>query len=246
MAPLFASACLASAYWLRSAVIAGNGSPRRWHQARQIALQALHVLVARAPFGGERAGVHELFVERAELLLVDQLAVRAEDLVLRLEFFDAVGAVRRPVAQLGQARSSAPVVRLLASVLDGNCPLDIDARDGVGEARRLGPILRRDRDVDHKGLVGPSRAHAVLQDAGRLQDAIFLPELPNSDDRATTTRSAAPRRIPIVLQLFTIDHWSEHAAGRDDLQLAFGLRRSAHRSHRSARGIRSPCITCSP
>ena len=206
---------------------------------------ASHIGCERGVVGTRFLGIAQ--VSRAARHICDRarLSAVAARFFLLFEILDATRA-RRAARSLNSASRDCrlPLVRLLASCLRFEFPLEVDGRDSIGETGGLCWVLRRHRNVNHEGFVRPPRARPGLQNTRRFEDAVFLP---GAAEDVTTTSRPAPHRIPDrSCSVSRLDNRHQHAAGRDRLQLQLSASARSASLARSTRGVRSPCITCKP
>ena len=139
------------------------------------ALQATNIFVAGASFGGgARTCMSCLFS------VLSCCSVTSSPLAPRILFCSLKSSTRRALRAARSLNSASRDCRRAAGALAClslrfEFPLEVDGRDSIGETGGLCWVLRRHRDVNHEGFVGPPRARPGLQNTRRFEDAVFLP-----------------------------------------------------------------------
>src|SRR5258707_5394960 len=108
------------------------------------AAEPLDLVVAGLRFRGAAARLHQLIADLAQLLLVDELPARADDVVLRLELLDALLGFAHALLELGQP------------------PGERSGGAAVGLPTRPGPVFRLGPGGIAGGLAAAVAAPALL------------------------------------------------------------------------------------
>ncbi len=192
------------------------------------ATESLDLVEARLGLVRLRARDGELVGELAQLLFADELAARADEIVLRLEGFGAVLCLAYPVLQLVQP----PGQRVGRALRGGRAGIglifEIGCHDRIGDARGLLRIARACREIDHVGPFLAARAdfRRKLLQHGDDRIRVALPsnaELLQDDCERRAEGRRRLHKFRILVEPLLLDDLAQHGVGGQHPRLALHI-----------------------
>ena len=216
----------------------GELGPQRHHglrlhglgeRTRVAAVQALDLLDLGARLGGARPRHAELVVQLRQLLLADEAAAGADDVVLGPELLDPVLGVADAGAQLLETGGERLAGAAGGFRLRRRAFLHVGVHERVGQAGRFLRVPGHDRDVDDEAALGAANGDALVEIVqhgnAQVRRAPLAAEEVGDERLQGGDRRPAPRgEFGIALEAFAVDQKVEHLRRLEHPHLALDER----------------------